>query len=68
MEQGTIVTIIEGIEVVDALIAAAGFGGIAAVSETLPHIKKIKANSTFQLCLNMLKSLAGIFINKSAKK
>ncbi len=65
---GTIMAVIEGIEVADALIAAAGFGGIAAVSETLPHIKKIKANSTFQLCLNILKSLAGIFRAKAAKK
>lgn len=59
-------TIIAGIEVVDALAIAAGFGGLTALSETLPHVKKVKANSTFQLCFNILKAVLGVFQKKES--
>jgi len=57
-----ILTIIEGIEIADVLISAVV--GSAAVSEVLPHVKKVKANSLFQLCWNILKMIAGFFKKK----
>lgn len=50
-------TIIEGIEIADVLITTVT--GSAAVSEVLPHMRKVKANSTFQLIWNIVKMVAG---------
>lgn len=57
-----ILTIIEGIELADVAITA--LVGSATVSEVLPHIKKVKANSTFQLCFNFIKAGLGVFSKK----
>jgi hypothetical protein len=54
--------VIEGIEIIDVIITA--LCGSAAISETLPHIKKIKANSVFQLGFNFLKTLLGALRSK----
>jgi hypothetical protein len=54
--------IIEGIETADVLVTA--LAGSAAISEVLPHVKKVKANSTFQLCFNILKAVVGVFRSK----
>lgn len=48
-----ILAIIEGIELADVLITAA-VGGVV-VSEALPHVKKVKANSVLQLAFDILK-------------
>lgn len=47
--------ILLGVEMADAIIAA--LAGSAAVSEILPFVKKIKANSALQLVWNVLKLL-----------
>lgn len=52
-------TIIEGIELADVLISAVI--GSVLVSEALPHMKKIKANSVMQLAFNILKIVAAFF-------
>lgn len=51
--------IIMGVELIDVIVTA--LCGSAAVSEVLPHIKRIKANSVFQLAFNVLKAIAGVF-------
>lgn len=50
-------TIINGIELVD--VALGVLSGTTIVSEILPHIKKVKANSTLQLLWNAVKLMAG---------
>jgi hypothetical protein len=59
-------TIIDGIELADMIIAA--ICGSAAVSEILPHLKKVKANSTFQLCLNVLRAISGVLTGNRRDK
>jgi hypothetical protein len=56
------VSIIESIELAEAL--AGVLAGTTLVSETLPFVKKIKANSTFQLCFDVLKAVLGVFVKK----
>ncbi len=58
-------TIIEGIELADVIITA--LCGSAAVSEVLPHMKTVKANSTFQLCWNALRTITRIFTGNRKK-
>ena len=54
--------IIEAIEIADVLFVA--LGGSAAVSEVLPHVSKVKSNSTIQLIFNTLKLIVGLFAKK----
>lgn len=55
----TIGKIVEGIEVADMIFAAVA--GNYAISEALPFVKKVKANSTLQLGFNILKAVLGVF-------
>jgi hypothetical protein len=57
--------IIQGVELADVALTA--LAGSAAVSEALPFMKKVKANSTLQLCFNILKAAVNIFKNSKSK-
>lgn len=48
-------TMIEGIEMADVLFGV--LTGSYALSEVLPHVKKVKANSVFQLCSGAVKAI-----------
>lgn len=55
-----IAAIIEGIEVMDIIITTVA--GSHVVSEILPHMKKVKSNSTLQLGFNILKVILSVFV------
>ena len=61
-----ITTVIEGMELAEALVIAVS--GSHLISEILPHIKKVKANSTFQLGFNIMKALLNVFVKKPSNR
>ena len=59
-------TVIEGVELAEALVVAVS--GSHLVSEILPHMKKVKANSTFQLGFNILKALLRVLVKTPSNR
>ncbi len=58
-------SIIDGLGVVDVLLLAAAPTAVAVISEVLPYVSKVKANSTIQLVSNILKVLISLLKKKT---
>ena len=57
-------TIFQGLEAADVVIAALAANTV--VTESLPFLKKIKSNSTLQLCFNIIKAVVDV-VKKNTK-
>ena len=57
--------IIEGISIADVLLMAAAPTAVAVISEILPYVSKVKANSTIQLISNIFKLIISLLKKKT---